>query len=79
MLNYQNNFLDDLYQKINYCLNIQFSQKFFESKKSNKINEEFREKFEDQIFQPIKKFVEEEISKSKSRKKINNSNKRSKL
>jgi hypothetical protein len=68
-LNNRNNFLDDLYEKINFCLYIQFSKKFFESKKSKRINEEFKEKFEENIFRPIEKFIDEEISKSKSRKK----------
>jgi len=67
----QINFLDDLYEKINFCLKIQFSQKFFDLEKSNQINEEFRQNFEENVFEPLEKFIEEEIVNLKS-KKISN-------
>ena len=65
----QKEFLNDLFQKTNFCLTMQFSPKFFELEQSNEINEDFRQNFEEAIFDPLEKFIEEEILKSKKKAK----------
>ena len=62
LLTNQKEFLNDLFQKTNFCLTIQFSPKFFELEESNEINEDFKQNFEENIFDPLEKFIEEEIS-----------------
>lgn len=65
LLNNQKTFYNDLVKKINYCLEIQFSSNFFEMKKSIRINDEFNANFKEAIFDPLEKFIFNEIKKSK--------------
>ena len=71
LLSNQQDFLCDLTEKINFCLKIQFSLKFFETEKSNKINEEVKLEFKETIFQPLENFIDELINKKTQKSNLN--------
>lgn len=68
LLNNQKTFFNELLEKINYCLKLQYSPRFFEVEESISINNDFKANFLNIIYRPLEKFIEEETSNQKKKK-----------